>query len=87
MLSFDKELGCRIDGFTIVVARAHVLKDGPVTRRVTGRVSDVLTAVNTASEVAMRLLRPGKKVLFSTKFHCGYFVLVTLWLLLLYGCQ
>jgi hypothetical protein len=83
MLSFDKELGCRIDGFTVVVARAHVLKDGPVT----GRVADVLTAVNTASEVEMRLLIPGKKVLFSTKFHCGYFVLVTLWLLLLYGCQ
>jgi len=52
------DMGCHIDGFIAVVAHTHVITNGPVT----GRAADVLAAANTAAEVAMRLVRPGKKV-------------------------
>ncbi|XP_057476724.1 ERBB-3 BINDING PROTEIN 1-like [Actinidia eriantha] len=55
MLKID--LGCHIDGFIAVVAHTHVLQQGPVT----GRQADVIAAANTAAEVALRLVRPGKK--------------------------
>lgn len=51
-------MGCHIDGFIAVVAHTHVLQEGPVT----GRAADVIAAANTAAEVALRLVRPGKKV-------------------------
>lgn len=51
------DMGCHIDGFIAVVAHTHVIRDG----QVTGRAADVLAAANTAAEVAMRLVRPGKK--------------------------
>ncbi|KAL1543575.1 ERBB-3 BINDING PROTEIN 1 [Salvia divinorum] len=51
------DMGCHIDGFIAVVAHTHVLQDGPVT----GRAADVIAAANTAAEVALRLVRPGKK--------------------------
>ncbi|KAL1804630.1 hypothetical protein ACET3Z_027698 [Daucus carota] len=51
------DMGCHIDGFIAVVAHTHVLQQG----KVTGRVADVLAAANTAAEVALRLVRPGKK--------------------------
>lgn len=51
------DMGCHIDGFIAVVAHTHVLWEGPVT----GRAADVITAANTAAEVALRLVRPGKK--------------------------
>lgn len=51
-------MGCHIDGFIAVVAHTHVLQEGPVT----GRAADVISAANTAAEVALRLVRPGKKV-------------------------
>lgn len=51
-------MGCHIDGFIAVVAHTHVLHEGPVT----GRAADVIAAANTAAEVALRLVRPGKKV-------------------------
>lgn len=51
------DMACHIDGFIAVVAHTHVIKAGPVT----GRAADVLAAANTAAEVAMRLVRPGKK--------------------------
>ncbi|KAL9274079.1 ERBB-3 BINDING PROTEIN 1-like protein [Drosera capensis] len=51
------DLGCHIDGFIAVVAHTHVIQDGPVT----GRKADVIAAANTAAEVALRLVRPGKK--------------------------
>jgi methionine aminopeptidase len=51
-------MGCHIDGFIAVVAHTHAIANGPVT----GRAADVLAAANTASEVAIRLVRPGKKV-------------------------
>nr|DAD26258.1 TPA_asm: hypothetical protein HUJ06_027726 [Nelumbo nucifera] len=55
MLKID--MGCHIDGFITVVAHTHVLKEGPVT----GRAADVMAAANTAAEVALRLVRPGRK--------------------------
>ncbi|KAG6433758.1 hypothetical protein SASPL_105374 [Salvia splendens] len=51
------DMGCHIDGFIAVVAHTHVLQQGPVT----GRAADVIAAANTAAEVALRLVRPGKK--------------------------
>lgn len=51
-------MGCHIDGFIAVVAHTHVLQQG----KVTGKAADVLAAANTAAEVALRLVRPGKKV-------------------------
>lgn len=51
------DMGCHIDGFIAVVAHTHVLQDGPVT----GKAADVIAAANTAAEVALRLVRPGKK--------------------------
>lgn len=55
MLKID--MGCHIDGFIAVVAHTHVLQEGPVT----GRAADAIAAANTAAEVALRLIRPGKK--------------------------
>lgn len=52
------DVGCHIDGFIAVVAHTHVLQEGPVT----GRTADVIAAANTAAEVALRLVRPGRKV-------------------------
>lgn len=51
------DMGCHIDGFIAVVAHTHLLQQGPVT----GRAADVIAAANTAAEVALRLVRPGKK--------------------------
>ncbi|XP_020583209.1 ERBB-3 BINDING PROTEIN 1 [Phalaenopsis equestris] len=51
------DMGCHIDGFIAVVAHTHVLHEGPVG----GRAADVIAAANTAAEVALRLVRPGKK--------------------------
>ncbi|KAL9247032.1 hypothetical protein vseg_020503 [Gypsophila vaccaria] len=51
------DMGCHIDGFIATVAHTHVIQEGPVT----GRKADVIAATNTAAEVALRLVRPGKK--------------------------
>lgn len=51
------DMGAHIDGFIAVVAHTHVIQQGPVT----GRAADVIAAANTAAEVALRLVRPGKK--------------------------
>ncbi|GMQ00697.1 hypothetical protein CsSME_00047670 [Camellia sinensis var. sinensis] len=51
------DMGCHIDGFIAVVAHTHALQGGPVT----GSQADVIAAANTAAEVALRLLRPGRK--------------------------
>jgi methionine aminopeptidase len=59
VLSGRSDMGCHIDGFIAVVAHTHVLQDGAVT----GRAADVIAAANTAAEVALRLVRPGKKVI------------------------
>lgn len=52
-------MGCHIDGFIAVVAHTHVVQEGPVN----DRKADVVAAANTAAEVALRLVRPGKKVI------------------------
>ncbi|KAE8649565.1 hypothetical protein Csa_017967 [Cucumis sativus] len=52
------DMGCHIDGFIAVVLHTHVLQEGPVT----GRAADVIAAANTAAEVTLMLVRPGKKV-------------------------
>ncbi|XP_047325620.1 ERBB-3 BINDING PROTEIN 1-like [Impatiens glandulifera] len=51
------DMGCHIDGFIALVAHTHVIQDGAIT----GRQADVIAAANTAAEVALRLVRPGKK--------------------------
>ncbi|KAJ0567569.1 putative methionyl aminopeptidase [Helianthus annuus] len=51
------DMGCHIDGFIAVVGHTHVLQQGPVT----GRAADAIAAANTAAEVALRLVKPGKK--------------------------
>ncbi|KAI5421875.1 ERBB-3 BINDING PROTEIN 1 [Lathyrus oleraceus] len=51
------DLACHIDGFIAAVAHTHVLQEGSVT----GRAADVIAAANTAAEVALRLVRPGRK--------------------------
>eukprot|EP00245_Coleochaete_scutata_P016639 TRINITY_DN7851_c0_g1_i1.p1 TRINITY_DN7851_c0_g1~~TRINITY_DN7851_c0_g1_i1.p1 ORF type:complete len:397 (-),score=113.52 TRINITY_DN7851_c0_g1_i1:790-1980(-) len=53
------DLGCHIDGFIALTAHTLVLQqDGTP---VTGRAADVIAAAQTACEVALRLVRPGKK--------------------------
>lgn len=52
------DIGCHIDGFIAVVAHTHALQEGPVV----GRKADVIAAANVAAEVALRLVRPGRKV-------------------------
>ncbi|XP_014516239.1 ERBB-3 BINDING PROTEIN 1-like isoform X1 [Vigna radiata var. radiata] len=44
---------------SVLEAHTHVLQEGPIT----GRAEDVIAAANTAAEVALRLFRPGKKVI------------------------
>ncbi|KAK1383003.1 Metallopeptidase M24 family protein [Heracleum sosnowskyi] len=51
------DMGCHVDGFIAAAAHTHVLQDG----KVTGKAADVIAAANTAAEVALRLVRPGKK--------------------------
>lgn len=70
------DMGCHIDGFIAVVAHTFVLQEGPVT----GRAADAIAAANTAAEVALRLVRPGKKV---TMFSCILVCLVWTVLILL----
>lgn len=53
------DMGCHIDGFIAVVGHTHILQQGPVT----GRAADAIAAANTAAEVALRLVKPGKKVI------------------------
>ncbi|KAI3709100.1 hypothetical protein L2E82_38858 [Cichorium intybus] len=44
-------------GFIAVVGHTHVLQEGPVT----GKAIDVIAAANTATVVALRFVRPGKR--------------------------
>jgi hypothetical protein len=64
-----RDLGCHIDGFVAVVAHTHMLCDGPIT----GRAADALMACHTAAEVALRLVRPGRKVVYSY-LQLGFFI-------------
>ncbi|CAL9246736.1 unnamed protein product [Arabidopsis halleri] len=51
------DMGCHIDGFIALVGHTHVLQEGIVT----GRKADVIRAASNAADVALRLVRPGKK--------------------------
>jgi len=51
------DMGCHIDGFIAVVGHTCVVQEGPIT----GRAADVIAAAKTAADVALRLVRPGKK--------------------------
>lgn len=75
-------MGCHIDGFIAIVAHTHVLQDGPVT----GRAADVIAAANTAAEVALRLVRPGKKVL-AIQSNLQNFSVLNLLFLLFFGSR
>ena len=61
---FRSDMGCHIDGFIAIVAHTHVLQQGPVT----GKAADVIAAANTAAEVALRLVKPGRKVSYLHKY-------------------
>jgi methionine aminopeptidase len=54
------DLGAHIDGFVAVTA--HTLLVQAAAGPVTGPAADVMQAAHTAAEVAMRLIKPGKKV-------------------------
>ena len=57
-LSNERLLLCqKYRWFIAAVAHTHVLQEGSVT----GRAADVIAAANTAAEVALRLVRPGRK--------------------------
>ncbi|CAL5351520.1 unnamed protein product [Camellia sinensis] len=62
-------MGCHIDGFIAEVAHTYVIQQGPVT----GRQADVIAAANTAVEVALRLVRPGKKLFLHETCKGGNF--------------
>lgn len=70
-------MGCHIDGFIAVVAHTHVLQEGPIT----GRAADVIAAANTAAEVALRLVRPGRKVKYILFGGLTLIIMVTLLIL------
>lgn len=65
----SSDMGCHIDGFIALVGHTHVLQQGPVT----GRAADVIAAANTAAEVALRLVRPGKKVYYLLCFLIRFY--------------
>jgi hypothetical protein len=67
MASFGvyRDLAYHIDGFIAVVAHILVLQEGPVT----GCAADVISAANTFAEVALKLVRLGKKVTMCKNFH------------------
>lgn len=72
ILGICSDMGCHIDGFIAIVAHTHVLQEGPVT----GRAADVIAATNTAAEVALRLVKPGRKVRYLSTFFI-FHLLVT----------
>eukprot|EP00899_Mesostigma_viride_P003280 jgi/Mesvir1/12953/Mv05966-RA.1 len=53
------DMGTQIDGFIAVVAHTHVVQE--MAAPVTGRAADVIAAGLYAQEIALRLVRPGKK--------------------------
>jgi len=55
------DLGVHFDGYASTVA--HTMIVGPRENPITGKVADVVCAAYYAGEMAVRLLRPGKKIL------------------------
>ena len=58
MFVFCSELGAHIDGFMGVVAHTLVIGSSPE-NPVTGRKADVIQAGHIASELALRMMKPG----------------------------
>ncbi|KAJ8677267.1 hypothetical protein QAD02_013054, partial [Eretmocerus hayati] len=52
------DLGAHVDGFIAVVAHSIVIRPSDDSK-IQGRTADVMLAAHYASEVALRLLRPG----------------------------
>eukprot|EP01026_Neomeris_dumetosa_P016981 TRINITY_DN1647_c0_g1_i3.p1 TRINITY_DN1647_c0_g1~~TRINITY_DN1647_c0_g1_i3.p1 ORF type:complete len:380 (-),score=62.29 TRINITY_DN1647_c0_g1_i3:286-1425(-) len=55
------DMGCHIDGFIASQATTLVVADDP-SKPITGPAADLIAAANTTFELAMRLIRPGKRV-------------------------
>ena len=60
------ELGAHIDGFMGVVAHTLVIGSSPE-NPVTGRKADVIQAAYVASELALRMMKPGGENMIVTK--------------------
>lgn len=61
-------MGVQIDGFISLAAHTTIAQAGPTTatpQAVTGRKADVICAAHYAAECAHRLIKPGKKVIYS----------------------
>ncbi|KIZ00762.1 hypothetical protein MNEG_7198 [Monoraphidium neglectum] len=56
------DLGCHIDGWIATQATTIQVAAGGVATPITGRAADVVAAARTAFDVAIRLIKPGKKV-------------------------
>eukprot|EP01024_Parvocaulis_polyphysoides_P072806 TRINITY_DN9290_c0_g1_i6.p1 TRINITY_DN9290_c0_g1~~TRINITY_DN9290_c0_g1_i6.p1 ORF type:complete len:185 (-),score=33.33 TRINITY_DN9290_c0_g1_i6:81-635(-) len=55
------DMGCHIDGFIATQATTLVVQEDPGAP-VTGKIADLISAANTTFELAMRLIKPGKRV-------------------------
>eukprot|EP01023_Acetabularia_acetabulum_P029502 TRINITY_DN2783_c0_g1_i1.p1 TRINITY_DN2783_c0_g1~~TRINITY_DN2783_c0_g1_i1.p1 ORF type:complete len:381 (-),score=60.30 TRINITY_DN2783_c0_g1_i1:193-1335(-) len=55
------DMGCHIDGFVATQATTVVVQE-EFGSAITGKVADLISAANTTFELAMRLIRPGKRV-------------------------
>lgn len=60
-LNLGSDLGAQVDGYISVVAATIIATNNPSTPT-TGRKADVICAAHYAAEVALRLMKPGKKV-------------------------
>jgi hypothetical protein len=56
------DLGCHIDGWIATQATTIQVNPGGVATPITGRAADAVKAARTAFDVAIRLIKPGKKV-------------------------
>ena len=55
-------MGSHIDGFVATAAHTVVVQSD-AEAPITGKAADVVAAANTALEAAIRLIRPGKRIL------------------------
>lgn len=55
------DLGAHIDGFIAVVAHTIIVGAKP-NEKITGRKADAILAAHYASQIALRLLKPGNQV-------------------------
>ena len=57
----NSDLGCHIDGFIATQATTIQVSAAGLTTPITGRAADVVKAARAAFDVAIRLIRPGRK--------------------------